>query len=257
MNIDIFTLIAQIINLIILLFLLRKFLYVPVLKAVEERQRVIATELQQAAEARQTAENKHQEWLQKIHDLEVQKQDILQTAHAEAQQMADKLFATNKQTAEFERQRWHEQLQSERQNFELALQQLVVEHFNRFASQALRQLSGASLNLMTLEKFKEKFEQMSQTEKTDFAHAVLQNSTLRVQTAYRFSNETEVRLAKFLRDQLTLPEDIPCVFEVKPELVSGVCVAAGEQVIAWNFESYLQEFHRRLSDEVMQLLSRG
>ena len=38
MGIDLFTLIAQIINLVILLYLLRRFLYIPVLKAVEQRQ---------------------------------------------------------------------------------------------------------------------------------------------------------------------------------------------------------------------------
>ena len=41
MSIDLFTFFAQIFNLLLLLYLLRRFLYLPVLKAVDERQKFI------------------------------------------------------------------------------------------------------------------------------------------------------------------------------------------------------------------------
>ena len=55
MQIDWWTFAAQIINLIILLFLLRKFLYIPVLKAVDARQKLIADELRKAADEHKKA----------------------------------------------------------------------------------------------------------------------------------------------------------------------------------------------------------
>ena len=48
MGIDTFTLVAQIINLVILIWLLKRFLYTPILKAVDARQAKIAERLNTA-----------------------------------------------------------------------------------------------------------------------------------------------------------------------------------------------------------------
>ena len=57
MSIDFFTFVAQIINLLILLFLLRKFLYLPILRVLEERKALLESEYKVAEIARKKAEN--------------------------------------------------------------------------------------------------------------------------------------------------------------------------------------------------------
>ena len=56
MLIDGFTVVAQIINFLILLFLLRRFLYGPIIKIMEERQAKIAAQLAEAKQLKETAE---------------------------------------------------------------------------------------------------------------------------------------------------------------------------------------------------------
>ena len=97
MSIDLFTLIAQVINLIILLFLLRKFLYIPVLKAVEERQKLITSELKNAEETRVKAEELEKKCQQKLVDIENQKQAILLQTQNEAQELSNKLIGEAKE----------------------------------------------------------------------------------------------------------------------------------------------------------------
>ncbi len=53
MKIDWFTLIAQVINFLILVWLLRRFLYKPILKAVDEREKKIASQLKDAETIKQ------------------------------------------------------------------------------------------------------------------------------------------------------------------------------------------------------------
>ena len=55
MGIDLVTLIAQIINLVVLIWLMKRFLYQPVLKMISERQALIDAEIKKAHQARQEA----------------------------------------------------------------------------------------------------------------------------------------------------------------------------------------------------------
>ena len=55
MEINWFTVIAQIVNFLILVWLLKRFLYQPVLKAIDERQKKVASRLEDAAQSKAEA----------------------------------------------------------------------------------------------------------------------------------------------------------------------------------------------------------
>ena len=257
MNIDIFTFVAQIINLIVLLFLLRKFLYLPVLRAVDKRQKEIASELHQAEEAKKNALAKEKIWQQKLNDLEAQKQEIINNARVEAGLLLEKLQARNQKIAEAQYEHWQQNFKAEQQNFEVVLQQLVIEHFRSFSQKVIKQMAGASLSETVIERFKEKFSKISATEKAEFVQAAQKTGKTVVQTAHKLSKKQKESLEMFLQQQLNLPKNVRFSFEEKKELICGVSLQIGEQAVAWNFESYLQDFRRHLSDEIMHLLSRG
>ena len=135
MSIDWFTLIAQIFNLLLLLFLLRKFLYLPVLKAVEVRQKLISDELKKAQNLRLKAQKAEELCLQKAKDLDKEKQRVL----ASVQREADKLAADLREQAQ-------SQYHQEQKNFDKALQKLTAEYFNRFADKAIKQMADVYIN---------------------------------------------------------------------------------------------------------------
>jgi len=56
MQINWFTVIAQIINFFILVWLLKRFLYKPILKAIDEREKKIASQLEDANAKEEKAE---------------------------------------------------------------------------------------------------------------------------------------------------------------------------------------------------------
>ena len=59
MQISWFTIIAQIVNFIVLVWLLKRFLYKPILKAIDEREKKIATQIKDA-EAKDALAKKEQ-----------------------------------------------------------------------------------------------------------------------------------------------------------------------------------------------------
>ncbi len=66
MQIDYFTIIAQIINFLILVFLLRHFLYGPLLRSMDEREQKISTRLKEAEQQMKEAEQETDSYSQNI-----------------------------------------------------------------------------------------------------------------------------------------------------------------------------------------------
>ena len=44
------------------------------------------------------------------------------------------------------------------------------------------------------------------------------------------------------------------VFKVNPELISGIQILAGEQMISWNLNAYLTEFNQNMDAAYAELL---
>ncbi|HEY4789048.1 MAG TPA: hypothetical protein VIH57_23530, partial [Bacteroidales bacterium] len=65
MLIDWFTVAAQLINFLVLVWLLKRFLYKPVLKAIDEREKRIVMQLQEAENKKAEADREREEFQRK------------------------------------------------------------------------------------------------------------------------------------------------------------------------------------------------
>ena len=77
MQIDWVTVIAQIINFLVLVFLLKRFLYVPIINAMDRRQQAIATSLEEAQQKSNVAESEALRYRQLQDNLEKDKNSLL------------------------------------------------------------------------------------------------------------------------------------------------------------------------------------
>ena len=90
------TLIAQILNFLVLVFVLAKFVYKPVLGIMEERKNKIAIELETAEKAKNDAEAVKAEYAAKLADARQEAQAIIENARKTAQAAHDKIMADTK-----------------------------------------------------------------------------------------------------------------------------------------------------------------
>ena len=148
MNVDIFTLVAQIINLMVLIWVLKHFLYRPLLDAVDKRQHQIARNIQEALDAAARAKDEERVWQQKVTDIDNQKQSLIKQASDAAEDLKETLLVVAKENVKKSEKRWQEELVQQKQSFDMALQHLIVEQFRIFASQSLSEM--ADTNLQTL-----------------------------------------------------------------------------------------------------------
>ena len=257
MQIDWWTFIAQIINLVILLFLLRKFLYIPVLKAVEARQKLIADELAQAAEERDNAKALSQEFARKNQQTERQKQKILAAAQVEAEKLSAQLLVKAEAEYQKQRQEWQQKLIKEQKTFAATVQNLLATYWARFAEKALRQMADVDLNNLMILHFKDKVKEMSAEEKATLKQTLTASDKVEIQTAQPLDETMVHDLEQFLRTELELPKNVKFSVSIKPELVCGLALQAKEQLVSWHLAGYLQEFNRQADKEMQQLLKRS
>lgn len=90
------TLIAQILNFLVLVFILAKFAYKPLLNMMEERKNKIASDLEAAESAKNDAEAVKAEYAAKLAEAKKEAQSIIDAARKSAQAAHDKIMADTK-----------------------------------------------------------------------------------------------------------------------------------------------------------------
>src|ERR1035438_10738701 len=85
MLIDWFTVLAQVVNFLILVWLLKRFLYRPILDAIDAREKRIAKELADADAKKTEAQKERDEFEQKNQECDQQRAALLSKATDEAQ----------------------------------------------------------------------------------------------------------------------------------------------------------------------------
>ncbi len=257
MEIDLVTLIAQIINLLILLFLLRKFLYLPVLKAVEARQKTIADELQAAEDAQKHAQTTIKTCEKQAQKLEAQKQEILQKAHQEADVLSAELNSRARDEYAIAQKQWQRRMSAEQDGFVHTMQKAVALQFNRFAQKALKQIANVDINDLAADCLLKQLDSLSPEKQAEYAADFQNQKRMEIQSASLLNEKNKQKLEKYLRQKWQLSPQTEIVFSVNDELICGLSIMAEEQLISWNLEEYMRQFGQNLKQEATQFLNRG
>lgn len=99
-SVNIWQILISLADLVILFLLLKKFLYKPVHKMLDERQKAIDDQYRDADDAKRIAEEDRDEWEQKMQTAEDTANKILQNATANASRRGDAIIAEAKDKAD-------------------------------------------------------------------------------------------------------------------------------------------------------------
>jgi F-type H+-transporting ATPase subunit b len=127
LGIDPALLIAYLINFAILLFLLRLFLYQPILNMMEERRQKIQASLDEADKVRQEADVQRGDFQRELENARKTSQDAATRAAQETEKMREAILAEARQEAEQIREQARQQIELERQQAAADLQRQVVD----------------------------------------------------------------------------------------------------------------------------------
>lgn len=243
MLVDWFIVLAQIINFLVLIALLRWLLYRPLLAVIRERQAAIRQEQAAIERMRQEAESERTAQRQAREALEAQRQGWLNAARGEVE--ASKRQALEEMAEQLREQRanWLRELNEARGRLLGQIRTDLLLQVQRVARRALADLATRELEDQMLDRF------MGQLARLE---PLSGRGRLELQTSFPVSEAQRARLLQALRALSPDLEGADLLVRQNRDLICGVELRAPGAVASWNLDHYLRDFEQRLSTAVAQ-----
>lgn len=246
MLINWFVVAAQIVNFLILVALLKRFLYGPIVKAMAAREEKIASQLAAAKQKREDAEQEEASLRQKIRNIDDQRQQMLTQAEGEAQAHKQKLFTQAREEVEQVRQKWAESVKWQKEAFLANLKQRLAQEVFAISRRALGELGNLEVEQRLLEVFLEHLRQLKPEERQALQESLQEaGGELSVTTAFALSPETQEKITAEVQE-LFGPGLAPR-FSTSAELLAGIEILTSSRKIAWSLGNYLDSLEDDLS----------
>ena len=238
MLIDWFTVGAQALNFLILVWLMKRFLYKPILNAIEEREKRIATELADADAKKAEAQKERDEFQHKNEEFEQQRAALLSKATDEAKAERQRLLDDARKAADALSAKRQEALRSDAVNLNQAIRRRTQQEVFAIARKALMDLATTSLEERIGEVFTRRLRTMDGKAKEGLAEVLKTASEpALVRTAFDLPAAQRAAIQNALNE--TFSAEVHVRFETAPDLVSGVELTTNGQKIAWSIADYL------------------
>lgn len=247
MQIDWFTFIAQILNFLLLVWLLKRFLYGPVIKAMDEREARIAEERHAAAQAQQTATELQTDYQHKLTALENAKAAAMAAAEREVGEWKHTELQQAKADVEGARSEWQKALDREQQGLVRELQLDVSQHATDIAKHLLQQLADQRLQSAIVAKFVKRLI-AERTKLAQMLHTSEHPATLAVESSHELQPEDRQQISEAVQ-QLT-HADTACTFHQNAALICGIELQSPGVKVAWSIQESLAELESDLIDTI-------
>jgi len=245
MQIDWFTLIAQIVNFLILIALLRHFLYGRIVNAIDEREEKIASKWEQADKEKEKAEHQAQSHSQKSEELERQKDDVLSKARQEAEDEKKKLTREAREEVKELEKKWREGIEQQQQAFFRELQAKLSEQVTTITRRFLNDMADVELEEHILQNFVRRAED-SDEEKSELREFVSQyGDELKVLSSFEMDQRDREKLKGVL--QKLRDGELSVSFERSADLICGLSLQSNGRKIDFSAASYVSELRARFS----------
>jgi F-type H+-transporting ATPase subunit b len=245
MQIDWFTFGAQIVNFLVLVWLLKRFLYGPIRAAMAEREQRIADRFEEARQKQATAEAAAESYRRQTEALERARTERLAAAEREARERRQAMIDEARTEVDRLEAQWTEMLLRERAAFLADLSRRVERETLDLARRALRDLADADLERQVTRAFAERLRTLPGDARAALEAAVqAADEDVVLRTAFALSPPEQERLVAALRtalDRTVVPS-----FQQAPDLGVGIELRAGGHKVAWSLGSYFEEMERRI-----------
>jgi F-type H+-transporting ATPase subunit b len=246
--IDWFTVGAQIINFLILVALLKRFLYGPIIQGMEAREAGIAARLREADERIETADGEARAYREKTRDFEAKLAAMMESAAQEVEARKSELLKQAREEVDGKLAAWMEALKEEKAAFLHDLFRHTSAAFMQISRSALRELAGAELERQILGVFVERLRKVPANPSNPDAASLLSAGS-RVVVASSFEIPPDLRQVI----ERTCRESMRCEcrfhYEMSPGLLCGVELRTGSLRVSWNLEEYLRDIEKNLDLE--------
>lgn len=252
MGIDWFTFGAQIVNFLILAALLKKFLYGPIINAMDDREQRIAARLEEAGQKKREAEQEAETYRQQRREFDEQTEGMLAEARRTADDRREELLREARQAVQRTKQEWYSGLKRQQQSLLREIRTETGGKAVQIAHHALRELADKELEDEIVRTFLGQIDRLEPQKRQALAEAMSKaDGQVIVRTAFDVSDQSRRRIQDVLRDKLGA--DSAVGFKTAEELICGIELKAGGRKIGWSFQDFLEslefDFERAIAEK--------
>ncbi len=238
---DWFTIFAQIVNFLILVALLKHFLYGRILRAIDSRESAIKGRLAEAEENLHQAELEKQDFQKRLHELEDARDAMLSQSQQDADRKRLDLMKKAREEISALEDRWRADLERERTALFQDIRGRAAGEILFVVRRALHDLACCDLDQCAARVFLNKLAAMEVGTWKELA-----GQAIVIRSASELPEEIQKKIEEILNAQAVMPLTIR--FEKVSSLGWGVELRANGRKIAWSAEGYVDALEERLRD---------
>jgi F-type H+-transporting ATPase subunit b len=247
MLIDWFTVGAQALNFLILVWLLKRFLYQPIIGAIDAREKLIAAELADAAAKKAEAQKDRDEFQHKNEEFDKQRAALLSKATDDANGERQRLLDEAGKAADALSAKRQQALLDDAHNLDQAVVRRTQQEVFAIARKTLMDLATISLEERLGEVFTRRLRELNGQAKESVATALhTASDPALVRSTFDLPAEQRAAIQNALNE--TFSADVHLRFETSPDLVSGIEFSTNGQKLAWSIADYLTSMEKAVGE---------
>jgi len=252
MQFDWITVSAQIVNFLVLVYLLQHFLYKPVIRAMDRRETRIADRLGEAEQRETEAREQIETCRDRERRLESERQSLVDSYRREAREEKQRLLDSARREVEETRSHWQRQANQEKRDFLENLQRRAEQLVSEIAGKALADLADSSLEARVVEVFIDRLKSLDRDGIEVFAGG---DGKLRVTTAYELDAGQRRRITRAVHERIDPEIDVE--YGEDADLVCGIRLGDDGHAIDWNLSDYVSQVSERMDRAIDEALRRS
>lgn len=240
MLIDWFTVVAQIVNFLILVALLKHFFYDRIIRAMEKREERIQNRLREAEQREKDAEQEAESYRDKQAEIEHQRREKLEQAKAAAEEERKKLTQNARREVDTLQKKWKTGIQKEKDAFVRDFRLMAAREVFAVSRKALGDLANIEIEERVSGVFLERMKEMKKEDLKDMAQSLQEGDDLAaVRSGFEISEQMRQKITEAVHRHIS--EEVEVEFQTAPELLLGIELKTGGRKLDWSMDAYLTD----------------
>lgn len=241
------TFILEIINFLILIWILKYFLYKPVLKIIDERKAGIQKDMDDAQKTRDESLMLKLHYENRLQDWQQEKQQFRNKLHEDIASERERLMQELNRSLKLEQKKAEVIKQRQIKEAEKIAQQQALNHGARFTASLLSRLASEELESRLFELFLQDLAVLPESRQEILrTTAVEQEQAITIVSGYELSQSDRQKLEETLYRLIEVRLDYD--YQTDPQLLAGVRIAFGPWVLHANLQDELKFFTESVHD---------
>ena len=255
MGFDLVTFIAQIINLFVLVWLLKRFLYRPILEVIEKRQQEIRDKVQAAEDIRLQSEKERKKWETEKNTYESEHQKELNRVTQELEEKRKEGLAEIRSTLQRQRIKMQNDLLAEMDALHTDIGNFIAKDFMQLAGQALKELSNCCPLDQAINLFLKSLKKLDKKQIKKINIILKNQKVIYIYSSNTLNKKQTLEITRIIQKLFVIPSKCKITFLVIPELILGLEMRTGDISIDWSLKSYLDTLNANLDATLANLVA--